>query len=190
MVSAKDEISASRTSSRGRKPASAIPSGMRVGRSLAEWTAASISPASSAMSISLVNRPLPPASASGRSWIASPLVRMMRSSMVSSPQPCASASRRRVSLACASASGEPRVPRTRCGEAVMIHLRGSVSRLYSDNPRRCQTRERGSAASSRRVDRERGTAGRRPVRAPAPADPARRRPGRAPRPSGSTRDRR
>ena len=33
-------------------------------------------PASSASSISLVNRPLPPASASGRSWMRSPLVRI------------------------------------------------------------------------------------------------------------------
>ena len=37
----------------------------------------SISPRSIAASISLVNRPLPPASESARSWIMSPLVRMM-----------------------------------------------------------------------------------------------------------------
>ena len=120
------EISASRTSSRGRKPASATPSGSSVGRSLAEWTAASIAPATSAMSISLVNRPLPPASASGRSWIVSPVVRMALSAIRSAGQPCASARRRRVSSACASASGEPRVPRTINGETVMDGVQGSA----------------------------------------------------------------
>jgi hypothetical protein len=35
-----------------------------------------MAPASSASSISLVKSPLPPASASGRSWIMSPVVRM------------------------------------------------------------------------------------------------------------------
>ena len=44
--------------------------------SLAECTARSIAPATSASSISLVNRPLPPASASGRSWMRSPVVRI------------------------------------------------------------------------------------------------------------------
>ena len=54
----------------------AMPSGSRVGRSLAECTARSIAPARSALSSSFVNRPLPPASDSGRSWIASPVVLM------------------------------------------------------------------------------------------------------------------
>ncbi len=45
--------------------------------SFEECTARSMAPASSASSISLVNRPLPPASASGRSWIMSPVVRMI-----------------------------------------------------------------------------------------------------------------
>ena len=66
----------SRTSSRGRQAASTKPSGNTVTMSLAECTARSIAPSSSACSISLVNRPLPPTSASGRSWIASPVVRM------------------------------------------------------------------------------------------------------------------
>ena len=46
-------------------------------------TAASMRPDSSASSISLTNRPLPPASDSGRSWIASPVVRMVTISMAS-----------------------------------------------------------------------------------------------------------
>ena len=63
-------MKASRASSRGRKPASTRPAGSTVGMSFEECTARSIAPASSASSISLVNRPLPPASASGRSWIS------------------------------------------------------------------------------------------------------------------------
>ena len=47
-----------------------------VGRSSAEWTATSMSPASRAMSSSLVKRPLPPASNRDRSWMASPVVAM------------------------------------------------------------------------------------------------------------------
>ena len=56
-------MKASRTSSRGRHAASISPSGSTVGMSFAECTARSIVPASSASSISLVNSPLPPASA-------------------------------------------------------------------------------------------------------------------------------
>ena len=44
--------------------------------SLAECTARSIRPSSRASSISLVNSPLPPASASGRSVMRSPVVRI------------------------------------------------------------------------------------------------------------------
>ena len=78
--------------------------------SLAECTARSMRPSSSASSISLVNRPLPPTSASGRSWMASPVVRMMLSSIASSDTPSAAASRARTVRACTSASGLPRVP--------------------------------------------------------------------------------
>ena len=60
-------MNTSRTSSRGRKAASTRLSGRKVGTSLAECTARSMLPASSASSISLVNSPLPPASANGRS---------------------------------------------------------------------------------------------------------------------------
>ena len=47
------------------------------GMSFIEWTARSIAPGSSASSISLVNRPLPPISASGRSRMRSPVVVMV-----------------------------------------------------------------------------------------------------------------
>ena len=70
----------------------------------------SMRPASSASSISLVNRPLPPASDSGRSWMRSPLVEMTSMAKASSARSCAAISRARVSCACASASGLPRVP--------------------------------------------------------------------------------
>src|SRR5439155_152962 len=83
-----------------------------VGMSLAECTARSMAPAMSASSISFVNKPLPPASANGRSRITSPLVRMTSSSMRSAASACAAARRARTSLACASASGLPRVPMT------------------------------------------------------------------------------
>ena len=89
------------------------PPAARVGMSFMECTARSISPASSASSISLVKRPLPPASASGRSWMRSPEVLMARTSNVQRPGPCAASRRARTSCACASASGEPRVPMRR-----------------------------------------------------------------------------
>ena len=76
-------IKASRASSRGRKAESSSPSGNTVGMSFDECTAMSILPASSASSISLVNRPLPPASDSGRSWMRSPLVEMTTTSNAS-----------------------------------------------------------------------------------------------------------
>ena len=84
----------SRTSSRGRQAASISPSGSSVGMSLAECTARSIAPASSASSISLVNSPLPPTSDSGRSWMRSPEVRITSISIASSAQPCAARERR------------------------------------------------------------------------------------------------
>ena len=69
-----------------------------------------MAPASSASSISLVNRPLPPASASGRSRIMSPVVRMISSAIRSAAMPWAAARRSRTWEAWASASGLPRVP--------------------------------------------------------------------------------
>src|ERR1039458_9628789 len=65
---------------------------------------------SSASSISFVNRPLPPTSDSGRSWMTSPLVRMIVSSIASSSSPSAVAKRARTVRTCTSASGLPREP--------------------------------------------------------------------------------
>ena len=65
-------ISASRGSARGSTAAITSPSGRTVGMSFIEWTAMSIRPASRPASISLVNSPLPPISASVRSWMRSP----------------------------------------------------------------------------------------------------------------------
>ena len=119
-------MSASRTSSRGRKAARVRPGGSAVGMSFMEWTAISTSRASRASSISLVKRPLPPASARGRSWMRSPEVLMMRISKASLPKaapgpadgsadgpadaPCAALRRASTSRAWARARGEPRVP--------------------------------------------------------------------------------
>ena len=78
--------------------------------SFIEWTAMSMAPASNASSISLVNRPLPPISPSGRSVTRSPVVLIATIANAASGRPCAAMSRARVSCAWASASGEPRVP--------------------------------------------------------------------------------
>ena len=111
-------INASRASSRGRNAASTRPAGKNVGMSFDECTARSMAPASSASSISLVNRPLPPASASGRSWIMSPVVRMVLISIRSGARPQALARRLATSRAWTSASGEPREPMRRMDVAV------------------------------------------------------------------------
>ena len=103
-------MNTSRGSSRSRQAASIKPGCEKVGMSLAECTAKSIRRSSSASSISLVNRPLPPTSASGRSWMASPEVRIMTSSIAASSTPSAPASRARTVRACTSASGLPREP--------------------------------------------------------------------------------
>src|SRR6185503_10987827 len=78
--------------------------------SFAECTARSISPASSATSISLEKSPLPPASESGLSRILSPEVLIGTISVFSAPDPCAAASASRTAPACQSASRLPRVP--------------------------------------------------------------------------------
>src|SRR3954452_21825784 len=116
------------------------PSGKAVGRSFAEWTARSIAPSSSAMSSSLVNRPLPPASDSGRSWIASPVVLMTLSGSRSSGHRCAAARRACVSCACASASGLPRVPMTsvaRSPKSNLMSLRTTLCRSGRADYRGC-----------------------------------------------------
>lgn len=68
------EINASRTSSRGRLQGKIVLSGRYVGTSFIECTAISISRLSRASSISFVNRPFPPMSASGWLNILSPVV--------------------------------------------------------------------------------------------------------------------
>ena len=68
------ETNASRGSSRGRSAAIESPAGRSTGTSFIECTARSMASFSSASSSSLTNRPLPPASASGRSWMRSPVV--------------------------------------------------------------------------------------------------------------------
>ena len=75
-LAATGEIQASRTSSRGRYPTMAIASGRNVGKSLEACTAMSIVPIIKAVSSSLVNSPLPPASLKARSVMTSPLVLM------------------------------------------------------------------------------------------------------------------
>ena len=88
------------------------PSGSQVSMSLTEWMAQSTVPASSASSISLVNRPLPPISISLRSCTLSPVVLMTEISTAPALRRAgwASPSRRFNSSAWASASGLPRVP--------------------------------------------------------------------------------
>ncbi len=109
----------SRASSRSRHAASTRPAGSTVGMSLAECTARSMSPRSSASSISLVNRPLPPTSASGRSWMLSPVVRMTlsvdrllvaaRAPRRAARAPCAPAPAPADCRACRSAGRVPRI---------------------------------------------------------------------------------
>src|SRR5215203_2908563 len=106
-------MNASRGSSRSMKADSISPLGSTVGMSLDECTATSIALAVSASSISLVNNPLPPTSASGRSWMRSPLVRITSSTIRSGSKPCALASASRTMRAWVSASGLPRVPSRR-----------------------------------------------------------------------------
>ncbi len=83
--------------------------------SLLECTPRSISPASSAASISLENSPLPPTSLSGASGSLSPEVVMVRISIRSAGTPWALASRPCTNRAWTSASAEPRLPILRNG---------------------------------------------------------------------------
>ena len=98
------------------------PGGCAVGMSFMLWTAASIRRASSASSISLTNRPLPPASDSGRSWMASPVVLMATISMASGAASAgtAAASASRTRPAWVRASLLPRVPSFRRGAAMAL----------------------------------------------------------------------
>ena len=106
-------MKASRASSRGRNADSTRPGGSTVVMSFDECTARSMVPLSSASSISLVNSPLPPTSLSGRSWMVSPVVRMILISIRAASRPQAAARRLCTSRACTSANGEPREPMRR-----------------------------------------------------------------------------
>ena len=103
-------MNASRASSRGRMAAKSRPGGTMAGMSFIECTARSMVPACRASSISLVNRPLPPISASGRSEIRSPVVTIFTISMLLGSSPWAATKRSRVSWAWARARGDPLVP--------------------------------------------------------------------------------
>ena len=107
------DSSASRGSSRARTQPISRPSGSQVSMSFNECTARSIVPRSSASSISLVKRPLPPISASNRSCTRSPVVRIVTiSTAPAAPRPgWAAISRSRTSAVWRSAIGLPRVPR-------------------------------------------------------------------------------
>mmetsp|Transcript_7621 Transcript_7621/g.31537 ORF Transcript_7621/g.31537 Transcript_7621/m.31537 type:complete len:286 (-) Transcript_7621:46-903(-) len=113
------EMNTSRVSSRSSVHGNTVDPGSHVGTSFIECTQMSTSSPNSAVSSSLVNRPLPPISESALSRIMSPCVFMMHSSIApSSPSSSGNAAfkRSRVMYACASASGEPRVPmRSGCG---------------------------------------------------------------------------
>jgi hypothetical protein len=86
--------------------------------SFIEWTAMSIPSWIIASSISRVKSPLPPSSFSSRSCTRSPVVWITCTSKASRGRSKAVISRLRVSWACASASGEPRVPMRRGAEGV------------------------------------------------------------------------
>jgi hypothetical protein len=67
-----------------------------------------------------------------RSWIASPVVLMTLNGICSTLQPSAAARRSWVSCACASASGDPRVPITRvAGSAIVVLLIGIACGLLA-----------------------------------------------------------
>jgi len=111
-------IRTSRGSARGSNAAIARAGGSQVGTSFIECTARSMRSSSSASSSSLVNRPLPPMSASARSRTWSPELRI---ATISSPSGSAPApiSPARTWFAWIRASGLPRVPMRRVGEGAM-----------------------------------------------------------------------
>src|SRR6476646_3212613 len=114
----------SRTSPRGRTAAMWISSGRTLSTSFIEWTQKSTSPASRARSSSLVHNALPPISASGRSWTWSPVVLISTICTQPSGQRCDVSIAAATLRACASASGDPRVPRrSPCMPPPLVHRR-------------------------------------------------------------------
>ena len=104
-------INRSRTSARSRQAAMTSATGRSLSTSFNEWTEAWVVPASSARSSSLVHRALPPISASGRSWMRSPMVRISWRTTLPVSQPCAASSAAATMRAWARARGEALVPR-------------------------------------------------------------------------------
>ena len=98
------------------------PGGCAVGMSFMLCTAISMRRDSSASSISLTNRPLPPASDRGRSWMASPVVLIGTISMASGPASAgtAAANASRTRPAWTKASLLPRVPSRRRGGVMAL----------------------------------------------------------------------
>ena len=123
----------------------ASPRAGSVGMSFSEWTARSIAPASSASSISLVKRPLPPIIGErpcGHAVAGGADGHESRSRRARRVPACAAASRAFTSAACASANGLPRVPRRKVGEA-MPRSRGRTAVFQSSScPRRRASRAR------------------------------------------------
>ena len=118
------------------------------GRSLAECTATSARPSSTACWTSLTNTPCPPMTCSGTSWRRSPVVSTNTSSAA---QPVAAASASATPWACVRACGLPRVA------SRMRRHRGSVSagRRGRSRPPRCARpsacRRRGGGAPTGRA---------------------------------------
>ena len=130
------DTKASRTSSRSRNTGSTRPSGSTVDRSLLECTPRSISPASSAASISRENSPLPPAVLE-RHVLQPVAARRDHPDLDRSPaQPWASHRSRATRLAWTSASAEPRVPSRKSGPAIAILRRPIVGQARSGRRRR------------------------------------------------------
>src|SRR6478609_726160 len=101
---------------------------MSLGRALStsfiEWTQKSTSSARRARSSSFVHSALPPISASGRSWTLSPVVLISTICTQPSGQRCAVSIAAATLRACASASGDPRVPRrSPCMPPPLVHRR-------------------------------------------------------------------
>ena len=146
-------ISTSRGSSRAGVQAISRPSGSQVGTSFIECTARSMRRSSSASSISLVNSPLPPMAASGRSVMRSPEVAMtcVSSAPSSASTGWAAMSRSQTWRVWAMASGLPRVP-TVIGRRTSTRCFGAWSPLLHSGP---AGRERFQAAQDRPARPER-----------------------------------
>ena len=139
---------ASRASARVITAARSNPSGRSIGTSLSECTASSARPSNSATSSSLVNSPLPPISASGRSRIWSPRVVMPSSATSAAGWRARSSSA--TWLACQRASRLSRVAMRRGAEKADSVMRRTLQEVTG-----CQAASR----QDRRVDPASGILG-------------------------------